>query len=122
MLMIIFAFLLLFAESALLSRLNGNAFAETPYLVSAVLLTALLIVAATNSKERWRVPKFLAKIGSVSLGIYLVHIPVIGTLGSLRVAFASPMWELVFPVVVFLVSYFIVLGLVRIPYVRSIVS
>lgn len=113
--------LLVFIESSALSYFAGVPFQERPYLFSTVLFATAVFLFALQY------PGFgggtiAPKIGKHSLGVYLVHTPVLGAIGFARSSVIHPAWEVLFPIMVLALSYAIVIGLTKIPYLRSTVS
>ncbi len=113
---------LMFVESALISAHNDQLFSEHPYLLTTPIVAAAAFLFATQN------PAFggnglLYRIGIISLGIYVVHPPVIGALDYLADQINHPpIWELAYPFITLLVSTAIVLPLQKIPYLRKAVS
>lgn len=114
------ALLLMFVESISLSYFAGNSFQERPYLFSTIILASALLLFSIQNPSFGATTLF-PKMGKRSLGIYLVHTPVLGAIGQLRDLMVNPIWELLFPILVLAISYTIVNVLMKIPYVRILV-
>jgi peptidoglycan/LPS O-acetylase OafA/YrhL len=109
---------MVFVESSLLSHFAGLPFQERPYLFSTVLLASSVFLFAVRNPG-FGTSSISSKIGNRSLGVYLVHTPVLGAVGTLRSAVVHPLWEFFFPVMVLALSSVLVILLFRIPYVRA---
>lgn len=106
---------LVFAETMALSIYFHTPFMERPYLFSTLpLAISLLLLAA--SKPTLGAESILSKIGNRSLGVYLIHTPVLGGFTEIRSLFVHPIWEIAFPVLVLLCSYALVLLLIKVPF------
>ena len=114
------ATLLMFLESVSLSQCREEIFQERPYLFSTLLLAASGLLFALQNPALGAAT-LISRVGNRSLGMYLTHTPVLGALGIIRSQFASPLWELFFPFLVFSLSYWIVLVLLKTPYARILV-
>lgn len=113
--------LLVFIESSALSYFAEAPFQEKPYLFSTMLLATAAFIFALQYPS-FGADSFVSKIGKCSLGIYLVHTPVLGALGLARSSVIHPLWEVLFPTIVLALSYAIVIGLTKMPYLRASVS
>jgi surface polysaccharide O-acyltransferase-like enzyme len=113
--------LMVFIESAALSYFAGLPFQEKPYLFSTILFATSVLLFALNNPS-FGADSLLSKIGNRSLGIYLVHPPLVAVLDAVRGAFIHPVWEVLFPMAVLAISYAIVISLMKVPYIRSSVS
>jgi surface polysaccharide O-acyltransferase-like enzyme len=113
--------LIVFAESSALSLFSGTPFHGRLYLVGTIFFaTSVFLFALQNPNFGSR--SIFSKIGNRSLGIYLVHWPVLAALIFVKGAFVSPVWEVLFPVAILATSYAIVIGLMKLPYIRPLVS
>ncbi|QSA96746.1 acyltransferase [Methylococcus sp. EFPC2] len=112
------AVIMIFCESALLSHLSGLPFQERPYLFSSLPLAACAFLFAT-SHPNLGANSVLSALGSRSLGIYLIHTPVLGAVSLIRRAVVHPIWEIIFALLVISLSYGLVALLMRIPYIRK---
>jgi surface polysaccharide O-acyltransferase-like enzyme len=115
--LVVATLLMVFVESSLLSHFAGVPFQERPYLFSTALLASSVFLFAIQNPD-FGTSSMFSKIGNRSLGIYLVHTPVLGAVGTLRGIVVHPLWEVFFPVMVLALSYALVILLIRIPYVR----
>ena len=106
--------------SVSLSQCREEIFQERPYLFSTLLLAASGLLFALQNPALGAAT-LISRVGNRSLGMYLTHTPVLGALGIIRSQFASPLWELFFPFLVFSLSYWIVLVLLKTPYARILV-
>ena len=111
----------MFIEGIVLSLSNGNSFIEHPYLFSTAIVSFAVFLTAIQNPMVCD-GSFMHKVGLMSLGIYLVHTPVMGALNYFRSSFKSPCFELLFPIAVFFLSIIIVFNLRKIRYLRSIVT
>jgi surface polysaccharide O-acyltransferase-like enzyme len=113
---------LMFIESALISAHNNQLFSEHPYLLSTPFFAIAAFLFATQNPT-FGENSLLFKMGTISLGIYVVHPPVIGALDYLADSINHPpIWELAYPFITLLISTIIVLALQKIPYLRKAVS
>jgi peptidoglycan/LPS O-acetylase OafA/YrhL len=120
-LILVTSILLVFIESAALSYFARAPFQEKPYLFSTMLLAPAVLIFALQHPG-FGADSLFSKIGKCSLGIYLVHTPVLGVLGLARSSVIHPFWEVLFPAVVLTLSYAIVIGLMKTPYLRASVA
>lgn len=111
------AMLLVLLETTALSHLMGVPFQERGYLFSTLIFAAAGLLFALKNPA-FGTNSLFSRIGQRSLGIYLIHTPILGALGVIRGLFVSPMWEVLFPCLVLALSYFMVAILLKIPYVR----
>lgn len=117
-LLLAFSLLMVFAESAALSYFTQTPFQERPYLFSTLLLAGSVLLYAIQNPT-FGAQTIFSKIGNRSFGIYLVHTPVLGGLGLMRVIVIHPIWEVLIPFIVLALSYAIVNALLKVPYVRA---
>lgn len=114
------AWLAVFLEAWALSEQRGTAFQEFPYLLSTPALVALLMRAACRpGPARGPIASSLATLGRHSLGIYLVHIPVLNALAPYKPH--SPWAEALLPVAVLVPSLIGSALLRQTPLLRAIV-
>jgi len=118
--LLLISVVLMFVESIALSISQNGVFTEHPYLFSTVLVSIGVFLTALQN-PMVGVNSFLCRVGGMSLGVYVVHIPVLGALNYYRDLVISPVWELFFPVLVLLLSLLIVSLFMRIPYLRKVV-
>ena len=114
------AVVVVFVESAALSYAAGLPFQEKPYLFSTVLLAGSAFLFAIQHPA-FGARSLVSKVGNRSLGIYLVHTPILGAASLMRGFIIHPAWEVFFPIAVLTLSYLIVTLLVKVPYLRVIV-
>ncbi len=111
----------LFVEALLAAMLRNSSFQEVPYLLLTFPLAALMLVRfASLDVKNASILKHWCGAGRHSLGIYLVHIPILGALAPY--VSKGTVMELLFPILLFLVSYWLSVVLQRIPYIRQIVA
>jgi surface polysaccharide O-acyltransferase-like enzyme len=120
-LIVVASILMMFVESSALSYFSGVSYHGENYLLSTILLATSMLIFALQNPD-FGAGSIISKIGNRSLGIYLVHWPVLAALFFMRGAFISPVWEVLFPVAILAISYAIVIGLMKLPYIRSFVS
>lgn len=118
LLLLAISIILMFAESAIMSAHNDQLFEEHPYLFSTPLVALSIFIWAMQNPTAGS-NSLLFKIGSISLGIYVVHPIVIGALDYYGNTTSHPAWELSFPFLVLLISMLIVSFLSKIPYLRK---
>lgn len=119
--LLFWAIILMFAESLIMSAYKGLLFEEHPYLFSTPLVAAAVFLFAAQN------PTFgghglLYKLGAISLGVYVVHPPVIGALDYFGKRTDHPLWELSYPFITLFISIVIVNLLSKIPYLRRAVT
>jgi surface polysaccharide O-acyltransferase-like enzyme len=118
--LLIISTVLMFIESTALSMSQNIVFIEHPYLFSTALVPMGIFLTAIQNPG-FGVNSFIHKIGLLSLGIYVVHTPVLGALNYYRDFLKNPMWELFFPIVTLFLSILIVSLFRRVPYLRKVV-
>ncbi|MDT7833981.1 acyltransferase [Aquabacterium sp. OR-4] len=111
---------LMFVETTLLSALHGEAFRERPYLL-ATLPLSVAVLAVARQRPNFGAGTPLPALGRMSMGIYLMHIPVIGALTPARLAVDSAAWELGFVAWVMVISGVLVRGALKAPVLRRFV-
>lgn len=119
--MLVFCLALVFAEASLVSMWRGEAFRERPYLM-ATLPLAMAVLSAALRHPGFGSGTPLPGLGRRSMGLYLMHIPVIGALGHLRLAFDSALWEVGFMTLVLMISIIAVHATMRSPWGRRILA
>lgn len=113
--------LLMFIESFLLSKSNNQIFSSHQYLLSTPLVAYTLFIALLNNPS-FGLNSFLYKIGERSLGIYLVHTPILSGVRFIKNLYNHPLLEILFPIIILLTSLTVILILNKIPYLRKIVA
>lgn len=73
------------------------------YLIGTVPFGAGIFLLA-HSYPRLGTSTFLPRLGQMTLGVYVSHFLVIDTLSPLSIWFSGPLWELLFPILVYLVA------------------
>jgi peptidoglycan/LPS O-acetylase OafA/YrhL len=112
---------MVFAESMALSVYFHVPFLERPYLFSTLpLAIGLLLFAASNPSLGAK--SIVSRIGNRSLGVYLVHTPVLGGFTQIRSLFVHPIWEVFFPIMVLICSYAVVLLFLKVPFLGKTVQ
>ena len=119
--LLLISIILMFIESYILSANKNAVFIEHPYLFSTALFSAGVFLSAIKH------PNFgangsLYKIGGLSLGVYVVHTPLLGALNYYRDIINSPAWEFIFPFTVLFLSILIVSVFKKTPCLRKIVG
>lgn len=115
------AVVLMFLESLLVSAHEGLVFEEHPYLFSTPIIATAVFLFATQHPT-FGANGLLYKLGAISLGVYVVHTPVIGALDYFGKTTAHPAWELSYPFITLIISILIVNVLSKIPYLRKAVT
>ena len=110
-----------FLETTILSVFLNEPFRDRGFLLSTPLVAIGTLLVALRFPSIGK-DTFLHKVGSSSLGIYVIHSPVLGALNYYREYFINPIWEIAFPIIAFLVSYYLVILIKRVPYFKRIVS
>ncbi len=119
--LLVASIILMFLESAFMSAHNNVLFEEHPYLFSTPLVSlAVLLLALQN--PTFGANTILYRTGVISLGIYVIHTPIIGALDYFGNTTSHPVWELSYPFLVLLISIIIVTFLKKAPYLRKAVS
>ena len=103
LLFILGGFALQFAEASWLSRLYGVPLISSAYLIGTVPF-GLGFMLLGLTLPIWGTGRVLTRIGSMTLGIYLIHLWVKHLLLPLDQVFGGVMWELGFPLLIFAVS------------------
>jgi len=112
---LLLATLLVFLESMSLSYYGEVAFQERPYLFMTLPLSASGLLFALHNPA-FGAETLISRIGNHSLGMYLTHTPVLGALEIMRSQFASSIWEIFFPLLIVVLSYWVVQVLLKTPY------
>jgi len=112
------ATVLMFLESFAVSAHDGLLFEEHPYLLSTPIVAAAVFLFAIQHPTLG-VDSLLYKLGTISLGVYVVHPPVIGALDYFGKSTSHPVWELSYPFITLFISILIVSLLSKIPYLRK---
>ena len=120
LLLILGGFALQLAEASWLSRMYGLPLISSAYLVGTVPF-GLGFMLLGLTLPTWGKDRVLTSIGSMTLGIYLIHLWVKHLLQPLGQVFAGVMWELGFPLLIFAVSLWLTAWLSRTRF-RSIVA
>lgn len=112
--------LLVFGEAILLSYVLNVPFREQQYLLFTPVLALGGLIFALQHPDFGN-GSWLQKIGTRSLGIYLVHVPLLEAFIMIRKSFISPAWEIMYPLLVLATSYLLVITVARLPYLRTLV-
>lgn len=112
---------MVFAESMALSAYFHVQFIERPYLFSTLPLAISLLLFAASTPSLGA-NSIISRIGNRSLGVYLVHTPVLGGFTQIRSLFVHPIWEFSFPILVLISSYAVVLLLLKLPFLGKTVQ
>lgn len=108
------------AEAGLLYKVYGVSYFEHDFLIGTLPLSLGITLFALSCSQFGKGTYFSAA-GKYALGIYLSHFLVLEFSRPASYLIRGPIWELLFPVMIFAMSYLLVLLLSKIPYVRNIV-
>ena len=118
---LLLAVVLMFAEGYLVSRSHGVTFQEHASLASTPLFAAAVFLLALE-RSSTSGETFMSRIGTASLGIYVIHIPLLGAVSYYRYWMKSPIWELAIPILVVAASMLLFELVSRLPYLRRTVT
>jgi len=79
------------------------------YFFMTIPLTLSIFFYAIKNGEKFK-ENFLVKVGQKSLGIYIVHMPVMGLMWALAYKFPSyQKFQIIYPLIVFVIVYGLIL-------------
>lgn len=114
-LLIVSGFSLQYLEASWLLHVHDVPLISPAYLVGTLLFgTGMMTLGLALPAPL--TGRMLRHFASLTLGIYLIHIWVKGLLLPLDGVLGGPLWELGFPVMIFMASWMLVLGIRRTPF------
>lgn len=120
-LLLIISIILLLSEPVLLAQLLDRPLREHQFLLTTPLLAYAALAFALSYRSLGR-DSIIAKVGTYSLGIYLVHVPLLEAFKLVRNLFFHPAWEITFPLLMLTTSFCISLCMASNRFTRRLIQ